>query len=262
MMIPQKQDGTNGPIKAGTGGRSLLPKVEAHCPKHGKYEATKCGHIVQGCPKCQAEERASEKGVVINLHNKAVAMNRYACGFPKRFACSSFGNFKVDNDGQQYALNTAKGYAENFRSDAHATGTCLSFMGTVGTGKTHLACAIGNKVLDEGLKVLYTTARQAVNAIKETWRRDSKTTESQILAKFLAPDLLVFDEVGVQFNTEAEKVLMFDIFDGRYGRMLPSVVVSNLSLEGLEIYMGNRSVDRLRENGGPLVEFKWESFRR
>ena len=234
----------------------------AECPKHGKYEARKVGHIVQECPKCLAERQRGESGAVIPMQSRAVELNRYACGFPKRFAACRFDNYRADNDGQQYALNTAKGYAEHFRHDAHTTGACLSFMGTVGTGKTHLACAIGNTVLDGGFKVLYVTARQAVNAIKETWRRDSPTTESQALAKFLAPDLLIFDEVGVQFNTEAEKVLMFDIIDGRYGRMLPSVVISNLTLDGLKEYMGARSVDRLRENGGALVDFKWESFRR
>lgn len=217
---------------------------------------------MQECPKCREEAQRGETCAVIPMQSRAVEINRYACGFPKRFAASRFDTYRADHEGQQYALNTARGYADNFRQDAHATGACLSFMGTVGTGKTHLACAIGNTVLDAGLKVLYVTARQAVNAIKETWRRDSQTTESQALAKFLAPDLLIFDEVGVQFNTEAEKVLMFDIIDGRYGRMLPSVVISNLTLDGLKEYLGARSVDRLRENGGALVDFKWESFRR
>lgn len=175
---------------------------------------------------------------------------------------AGFDGYSVECQGQQYALDTARSYAEHFHEDARVSGACLAFLGTVGTGKTHLACAIGNVVLEAGGQVLYTTARKAVGVIKDTWRREADATEAEALAAFMAPDLLILDEVGVQFGTDAERVLLFDILDGRYGRLLPCVVISNLALEGLQAAIGARCVDRLRENGGLLIDFKWQSHRR
>jgi DNA replication protein DnaC len=44
--------------------------------------------------------------------------------------------------------------------------------------------------------------------------------------------------------------------------MKPTVVISNLAKEALGEFIGERSIDRLRENGGRLVVFDWASYRR
>lgn len=235
-----------------------MEQKRRECEVHGAFTSRKVGPIWSPCPKCMAERQRAEAEAA---HRRVVEANRYASGIPLRFVRCGFENYEASNQGQRYALDTARSYAERFREDARKSGACLSFLGTVGTGKTHLACAIGNAVLDAGLKVLYTTARKAVNTLKETWRRDADTTEAQALTTFLTPDLLILDEVGVQFGTEAERVLLFDVLNGRYERMLPGVIVSNLGLEGLQQSIGARCVDRLRE-GGALVDFKWQSYRR
>jgi DNA replication protein DnaC len=41
----------------------------------------------------------------------------------------------------------------------------------------------------------------------------------------------------------------------------PTIVISNLAKDGLQDYLGERAFDRLRENGGKLVVFDWESYR-
>jgi DNA replication protein DnaC len=197
------------------------------------------------CPKCKADR-------------DRVAAN--ATGIPARFIACGFDDYEAGTPGQVAALRTAKGYADLF-GEAKADGTGLVFLGGVGTGKTHLACAIANTIRERGNSVLYSTARHAVGAIKDSWRQGSPYSEHETARRFVSPDLLVLDEIGVQFGTDTERLLLFDIIDGRYREMRPTIVISNLGLAEMEQVVGLRVVDRLRENG-QLVQFLWPSHRR
>ncbi|CAH0649884.1 DNA replication protein DnaC [Pseudomonas sp. Nvir] len=74
-------------------------------------------------------------------------------------------------------------------------------------------------------------------------------------------DLLVIDEIGAQKGSEYELGLLHSIIDRRYQSVLPTVVISNLNADGLKSYIGDRALDRLRQNGGQQVGFTWESKR-
>ena len=106
----------------------------------------------------------------------------------------------------------------------------------------------------------YTSAIDAVRMIRNTWRRDSERTETQVLDMLAGVDLLVLDEVGVQYGTEAEQVNLFDIIDKRYRALMPTILLTNQGKAGLKSFLGDRSFDRLRE-GGQWVVFDWESYR-
>jgi DNA replication protein DnaC len=74
-------------------------------------------------------------------------------------------------------------------------------------------------------------------------------------------DALIIDEVGVQFGSDTEKMIVFDIIDGRYSNMLPTILISNLALPDVKELIGERAIDRLREDGGVVVAMKWDSNR-
>ena len=44
--------------------------------------------------------------------------------------------------------------------------------------------------------------------------------------------------------------------------MKPTILLSNLNIEGLGEYLGERVMDRLREGGGKMIAFDWDSYRR
>ena len=136
------------------------------------------------------------------------------------------------------------------------------FVGLPGTGKTHLAAGIGLRLMKrDNRRVLFTTVMRAVRSIKETWTRGSELTESEAIEKLVAPDLLILDEVGVQFGSETEKLMLFDVLNERYERRRPTLLISNLDLDGVRAYLGERIFDRLREDGGEAVAFDWASHR-
>jgi DNA replication protein DnaC len=75
-------------------------------------------------------------------------------------------------------------------------------------------------------------------------------------------DLLILDEVGVQFGSDFEKNLLFEVLNSRYESRRPSVILSNLSQPEVQNYLGERVVDRIREDGGRVMTFDWASHRR
>ena len=116
-------------------------------------------------------------------------------------------------------------------------------------------------MLEAGCTVIYTTVIELLRAIRETWRRNSEQSENAVIEKYRGTGLLILDEVGVSFGSEAEKVQLFDVLDGRYRDMRPTVIVSNLNGNELKKALGPRLYDRLMHNGSDVVLFDWDSFR-
>jgi DNA replication protein DnaC len=244
------------------------------CEKHGEYIATTTTtfHFAGGegyeyttpCPTCNEEliarqereqaERAEQE------HRQLVARNRAKANIPERFAASTFANYEAGSTEQQHALLAAKGFAENFAAVRDA-GNSMTFYGSPGNGKTHLACAIANHLLGAEKTVVYTTVLELIRGIRDTWRRDSNQSEADVVRMYQNADLLIVDEVGVSFGSEAEKNQLFDVLDGRYREMRPTLIVSNLSLKGLRGCLGERIYDRLMQNGSGCVRFDWKSYR-
>ena len=47
----------------------------------------------------------------------------------------------------------------------------------------------------------------------------------------------------------------------RYELRKPTIFLSNLASDELADFLGERVMDRLREDGGRVVPFAWESYR-
>jgi DNA replication protein DnaC len=169
--------------------------------------------------------------------------------------------YVAETEGQRRALSFAETYADNF-DDALATGRSAVFIGKPGTGKTHLAIGIGLRIMHrDGRSVLFSTVMRTIRRVRNTWVRNAEESETEAIAVFTRPDLLILDEVGIQYGSEAEKLLIFDVINERYESRRPTLLLSNLDLAGVRAYLDERVYDRLREDGGEVVVFDWESHR-
>lgn len=244
-----------------------VPKErESACITHGQFTSIcRIGTIWSGCPKCSEEQReretaeAAEKKRLDELHKWHAKVG--AAAIPPRFQDRSLKNYVATTEGQKAALRFAVEYADNF-DQALKTGRSAVFIGKPGTGKTHLAAGIAQRLMArQNRTVLFTTVRKAIASIKATWSRDSSMSEMDAVKHLATPDLLILDEVGVQFGTDTEKLIMFDILNERYETRRPTILMSNLTAAEVTEYLGERIADRLREDGGEYIVFDWESFR-
>ncbi len=213
------------------------------------------------CQKCldavtDAERRSDDAKLRAERNSSIVRM----AAIPERFMNRDLSNYQAQTEEQKNALQIAKLYAEDM-SAVMREGRSLIFCGRPGTGKTHLAVGIAKYAMTMGREARFTSAMNAIRMVRETYSRNSEISERQSIARFAEPDLMILDEVGSQLGTEAEKVTLFDIINARYERMRPTIVISNLGIEGVRDYLGERAFDRLRENGGKAVLFNWNSYR-
>lgn len=236
------------------------------CRHHGPFQA-KCyiGAIWSKCPACEAERSQREK-------NDSTARERELrlrdwqrklgeAGIPERFRDRSLDNFIVASAEQQRALTFALAYADNF-GEALRCGRSAIFVGKPGTGKTHLAVSIGlNLMRRQQRTVLFCTVMRAIRRVKNTWSRGSAESETQAIAALVLPDLLILDEVGIQFGSDTEKLILFDVLNERYEKRKPTLLLSNLPITEVREYLGKRIYDRLREDGGEMLVFDWASYR-
>lgn len=238
----------------------------AVCERHGEFESRHViGKIWSCCPHCTAESFAAEK---LQQEDRAKEERIRSwerrmgqAGIPERFRDRTLKSFIASTDAQQYAISVCAKYAKEF-DQTMKTGKCILMCGKRGTGKTHLAVGIGLEVMDRfGVAVLFTTVMRAARRVKETYGKNSELTESQAIAELTFPDLLILDEVGVQFGSEAEKLILFDILNERYEKRKPTIFMSNLEKDGVTAYLGERIYDRLREDGCEYIAFTWESHR-
>lgn len=244
------------------------PAIDFDCPKHGIVKAFAreiLGRVLPlSCDLCAEEQRQAKSAEKIRSFEKIKAdkvatLLQRTC-IPKRFLERSFENYRAETDNQRKALHLAKLYADKFE-DRLKYGGGLAFCGKPGTGKTHLATAIANKIIRTGRTAVFATVLDICRSIKSTYNKNSSVTEREAIRYYTAPDLLIMDEVGMQFGTDAEKLIVCEIMNNRYGDVKPTIVLSNLPEDQLGDYLGVRVIDRLKEGGGVVVAFDWDSYR-
>jgi len=238
------------------------PDRDAKCPEHGPFTSRNIlGRVWSNCPECEAASHA-QRDAATEAEDRARAEQRHqqlltTARIPARFIGRSFENFVAETDAQRHALTVARGYAEDFTANARR-GAGLVLAGMPGTGKSHLAAAILQALLPRN--VAYMTCMDVIRAVRETWRRDSERSETQVLRHLEQLDLLVIDEVGVQYGTDGEQTVLFDVLDRRYREVRPTVLLTNQDKAGFKTFIGERTFDRLAETTR-WVPFDWASYR-
>lgn len=235
------------------------------CDEHGDYTSRHYLTIWTRCPACVAAEVEELE----ELRRRAAQAARRSAweralgeaGIPERFQSRTFETYLAESQAQRNALHIAREYAERFIGEARKSGENLIFLGRPGTGKTHLASAIGMHLMRSGSSVLFSTVQRAMRRVRDSWADGARISEAETIALFTTPDLLILDEIGVQGGTEFERNTMFDMLNERYERRRPVLLISNLSPQGVREFLGDRVYDRLREDAGRIVMFGWDSYR-
>ena len=155
----------------------------------------------------------------------------------RRFSERTFENFDKDVHGEAYTA--AEMYADAFEDNK---GEGLMFLGTVGTGKTHLAAAIVNRIiLNLGIPVRFITSIELFGVLRDF------ENHANTLKEIKEIPLLVIDDLGKEKVTEWNREKLFEIVNARYENYLPIVITSNCTPRELEVNLGTATFSRLCE---------------
>jgi DNA replication protein DnaC len=147
------------------------------------------------------------------------------------------------------------------RLDFIKSGQNIILSGNPGTGKTHLATALGIKACQEGYKVLFTTVSRLLTQIRES---HSQKILRVIENRFEKYDLVICDEFGyISFDKEGAE-LLFSHLSLRCGRK-STIITTNLSFERWGEIFGDpvltaAMVDRLTHKAY-MINMNGKSFR-
>ena len=179
-----------------------------------------------------------------------------AAGVPKRFQEKRIAQFKTETHEQNEIKRACIEYAKSL-PEALKTGRSVIMTGNPRTGKSHLATAILSRALKLGYTGLFITVPEAMRLIRQSF--SSENSEQDAFDFLTKPELLVLDEVGIAIgDSEKRKAMLFDILNRRYNDMLPTIIISNMSYEGLNDYLEEKVVMRLEENNGLSLAFGWK----
>ncbi len=139
-----------------------------------------------------------------------------------------------------------KNYAENFRPENPS----LFFSGGTGLGKTHLALAIFNVLVQNGYSVYYESARKVV---KQLQNEHFGKSDSDLEEELIRNDLIIIDDLGAEFETPFANAAINEIIDEVVLMGKPMILISNLNRTEFEARYGERAASRL--NAFEIVQF-------
>lgn len=103
---------------------------------------------------------------------------------------------------------------------------CL-WLGPPGTGKSHLCQALGYQAVKMGFVVLY---RLIFDVVRDFLEDEAFTGQNQVLPKYLKPDLLIIDDMGIKQLPRRSGECLFEIILRRY-ETKSTMMTSNRPLE-------------------------------
>jgi len=242
-------------------------EVTGTCETHGNWATIVREKQTSGrsCPHCAAEKKSAKERKEADDKAAAAAKRRtddlIECGVSLRHMDKTFDAYIAQNQEQVNALAKARSLVESVAKDPRKVPS-LIMCGKPGTGKTHLACAIAIAAYDAGVTVCRESVAGIIREFKDSWRKESEFDEMKLLRFYGTVKLLIIEEIGVQFGSDTERMYLFEVINRRYENCLPTVLVSNLDPDKLAAEVGERVMDRLREDGGRLIRFTGESWRK
>ncbi len=137
-----------------------------------------------------------------------------------------------------------------FDSSFIAMASSLLLIGASGLGKTHLAVALGTKMVQLGYSVRFVMAQHIANAVLTATTRSEITRLIEPLVKC---DLLILDEFGYLSMQPQVGPVLYEIISGRYQKGA-TVITSNKSLASWGELVGDTAlmmaiIDRLLHHG-------------
>jgi DNA replication protein DnaC len=147
-------------------------------------------------------------------------------------------------------------------SEFVSEGRCAILSGSTGLGKTHLAIAIAYRAIQNGYEALFTGANEMMDALALAGK-EGRFREA--LAEYVAPPVLVIDELGYLTHRPDAANVLFHVVNERHLRRRPILMTTNKpeAAWGQVLHdsdLAETILDRVLERGR-LFELRGTSYR-
>lgn len=188
------------------------------------------------CPNFPVQQDAERQARLRELSNLGALSDK------------KFDDFKIDapmhTPAEQQSLKMAYNAALTFSENPE--GKWLLLEGTYGSGKTHLAAAIGNTRLGQGEFVLFVTTPDLLDHLRVSYSDDAESSYDETFDRVRSCDLLILDDLGVENPSAWAKEKLFQLLNHRYTHQLATVITTNAEIDRLDARISSRlrDVDR------------------
>lgn len=138
----------------------------------------------------------------------------------------------------------------------------ILIVGPTGTGKSHMAQALGHQACRQGKNVRFI---RAASLLREMNASRADHSWEKALKRFVAPDLLIIDDFGLSPLTFSQAEDIYELIAERYLKA-SFIFTSNRKIEAwIDLFpdaaMGNAALDRLISQGYAVI-LEGDSYRR
>lgn len=148
-------------------------------------------------------------------------------------------------EGAERVLHITRSFVQDIEGGENPDGLLLQ--GGVGCGKTYLAAACANALVDSGFDVKFIVVPDFLDEIRESFQQDSGVSESDLMSEVKNVPILILDDLGAHKYTEWSLKTIFAILNYRVNFEKPTIVTTNLDNQQLEDLLGSRIFSRLMD---------------
>lgn len=223
-----------------------------------KKQCVSCMKIGEECVECFEEETIYDNGYEFrfktcskgkaHLKQKRIERLMGQSRLSERFKRRRFDTFIVSPKTKN-AFDECMRFCNEYSIKSRKRGVLM--IGNYGCGKTHLAAAILNTMINSGVSGMFVVVPELLNKMRDSFDDESSTREIEEQAKTV--DVLVLDDLGAEKPSDWVREQLYILINYRYENELPTIVTTNCNGSELRDKLGARILSRIVEMTVPIV---------
>ena len=170
---------------------------------------------------------------------------------PVKYKDDTFDTYRIEVYENKEPMRKLKELCKSYVEQFDSIDKGLYIYGfTKGSGKTKMACTIGNELMKRGHDVKFATMGTILDKIKSTYNKESDYTEDRLMDELKTVEVLIIDDLGMENASKWANDKVYEIINYRYNAKKKTIYTSNISLKDMDY--DDRIVSRISGDTLPI----------